>query len=51
MIEISRRGFVRASAVAATVAAFGCRAQGEEHKLPPAIAALPVLWGRRGRLR
>ncbi len=47
MIEISRRGFVRASAVAATVAAFGVqRVQGEERTtLPPAIAALPVLSG------
>jgi Xaa-Pro dipeptidase len=48
MIEISRRGFVRASAAAAAAAAFGVqRVRGEEHKtLPPAIAALPVLSGQ-----
>ena len=47
MIEISRRGFVRASAAAAAAAAFGVqRVQGEERTtLPPAIAALPVLSG------
>ena len=48
MNEISRRGFVRASAAAATAAAFGVQtAQGEEQKtLPAAIARLPVLSGQ-----
>ena len=41
MNEISRRGFVRASAAAATAAAFGVQTvQGEEQKtLPAAIAS------------
>ena len=48
MNEISRRGFVRASAAAATAAAFGVQTvQGEEQKtLPAAIASLPVLSGQ-----
>jgi len=48
MNEISRRGFVRASAAAATAAAFGVQTvQGEEQKtLPAAIARLPVLSGQ-----